>query len=210
MKTRALLLAIWFFVSTTPTPAKLKDPIFVSPDFNPALVEQISVFVADLNNDEAHNSKCIYGAEYGALDGGIGAGKSLRKRGYYRKGDKSVYRYYKAEITPSAAMLANPTREWLQDLAHRKYFDSKGKEVPPPPERWIMFITIDELGSSQSVKDSGRTLSMYLYDRDQGTLLWHDQESDKNIIFKGKGAMYMDTCATLVEWMVLKLPKRKN
>lgn len=99
----------------------------------------------------------------------------------------------------------------------KKYLDHKGKEVLPPG-RWIMFITIDELGSRENaVKGLGRTsLSMYLYDRDQGTLLWHDQATQEhvwnglmgNVMMKGQAKQ--QACADLVFQMVLKLPKHKK
>jgi len=218
MKTRALRLAHLLVVSATLSQAQHGQPLFASPDFNPALVDWVSVFVVDLNKDEANNKECIGAAAYGQANGALGALGSLNKRGYSRKGKvRENTRLYETQPNPSADMLANPTKEWLQDVATRKYLDRKGKEVPPP-ERWIMFITIDELGSRQNaIKGLGRAaLSMYLYDREQGTLLWHDQASDEHMWgglmgnLMDKGMIKADACATLAERMIFRLPKRKR
>ncbi|HYM78013.1 MAG TPA: hypothetical protein VE377_18705 [Candidatus Dormibacteraeota bacterium] len=218
MKKWTLLPACLLIVSATFCQARSREPLFASPDFNPALVDWVSLFVVDLNKDEANNKECIGAAASGQGNGALGALGSLNKRGYSRKGKvRENTRLYVTQPNPSAEMLANPTKEWLQDIANRKYLDHKGKEVPSP-ERWMMFITIDELGSRQdAIKGLGRaTLSMYLYDRDQGTLLWHDQATDEHMWgglmgnVMQKGMIKADACATLAEIMILKLPKRKR
>lgn len=215
MKTRVLLLSGWLVVfSATLGQAKSDEPLFASPDLNPALIEHIDVFVVDPANDVANNHECVAGAQYG--NGGVsGAYKALEKRGY-NKEKHSRTMFYTAPIKLSEAMLSNPSKEWLQDLANRKYFDRKSKEVPPPGQ-WIMIITIDELGSRENaVKGPGRaTLSIYLYNRDQGTLLWHDQATRQmwgglmgNVM--NKGEIKQDACGWLVWSMIKKLPKHKN
>ena len=216
MKKRPLVLAICFGVMTLAAMAASKTPIFVSPNFKPELVDQVSVFVVDPKNDVENNKECIGGAEYGTLSSG-GAEPSLAKRGYGRHGRASLTRFYSATAVPTEALLANPTKEWLQELSNQKYLDPKGKDVLPPG-RWIMFITIDELGSRENVvKGLGRaTLSMYLYDRDEGTLLWHDQATREHVWnglmgnVMSKGDAKRDACATLVFQMVMKMPKHKK
>lgn len=214
MRTWALLLASLFAISTTLCQAKSHEPLFASPDFNPALVERIDVFVVDPSNDAANNRECIGGTKFGSVRGGGGADRSLGKRGYNKDGHSRT-RFYNAPITLSEAMLSNPSKEWLQDLANQKYF-LKSKEIPPPGQ-WIMIITIDELGSREnSIKGPGRaTLSMYLYDRDQGTLLWHDQATQQmwggllgNLMQKGE--IKQDACGTSVQLMIQKLPRHKK
>jgi hypothetical protein len=85
----------------------------------------------------------------------------------------------------------------------------------PAPGRWIMILTIDELGSREnSAKGPSRaTESMYLYDRDGGILLWHDQSSDQmwggllgNLMQKGE--IKAEWCGIVTYSMVMKLPQR--
>lgn len=96
---------------------------------------------------------------------------------------------------------------------------SKTKQLKfllPGPGRWLMFITLDEVGSGHNaVKGVGKaTLSMYLLDRDQGTLLWHDQETDEHMWggllgnLMQKGDITQRACGDLVYSMLTKLPKR--
>jgi hypothetical protein len=213
MKTRVLLLAVLLVVSTILSQAKSqKPPLFASPDFNPAQIDRVDVFVVDPSNDVANDRECILGAKFGSIRVRGGADPALGKRGY-NKGKRRTTQFYTLPITLSDAMLSNPSKDWLQDLANRKYFDRKSNEVPPPGQ-WIMIITIDELGSrDNSVKGPGRaTLSMYFYDRDQGTLLWHDQATEKmcggllgNLMEKGD--IKQTTCGTLAYAMIMKLPK---
>lgn len=203
--------------------AKSNPPISVSPDFDPTQIQRIDVFVVDLNNDSANNRECILGAEIGRFNGGLGACRTLDKRGYNK--DEPVKghgkdkhwgtRVYKAPITLSNAMLSNPSKAWLQDLTDPKYFQDL---KIPPPGRWIMIITLDELGSRENALKGlgGAALSMYLYDRDNGTLLWHDQAT-KEHMWGGllgniwhKGDVKQDACATLTQSMIMKLPKHKK
>jgi hypothetical protein len=213
MKTTLVVVAALWAISVVPCHAKSDPPLFVSPDFNPASIDRVDVFVIDPSHDAANNSECIVGAEVGGVNGG-GAQISLAKRGYDKGGRHPDTRFYPAPITPSDTMLSNPSKDWLQTLADQKYYNRKAKEVPPPG-RWIMIITIDELGSGENaVKGLGRaSLSMYLYDRDQGTLLWHDQ-AIKEHVWGGllgnvmmKGATKQQECGMLVFTMIKKLPK---
>jgi hypothetical protein len=215
MKTRILLLAGLLVVSTILSQAKSqKPPLFVSPDFNPALIDRIDVFVVDLNNDVANDRECIGGAKFGTVRVRGGADASLGKRGY-NKEKHTRTRFYAPPIPVTDAMLSNPSKDWLQDLANRKYTE-KSKEVPPPGQ-WIMIVAIDQLGSrDNSIKGPGRaTLSMYLYDRDQGTLLWHDQGSDRmwggvlgNLMEKGQ--LKAESCGVVTYLMIMKLPKHNK
>jgi hypothetical protein len=206
MKTRVLLFAFVLALAIL-CEAKVKPPIFSSPDFNSTLVKRIDVFVVDPQHDVANDRECIGGARWGA-------DLSLERRGYNKDKHKRT-EFYDDPIGLTDAMLTNPTKDWLQDLANRKY-EIKSKEIPPPGQ-WIMVIAIDELGSRQNmVKGPGRaTLSMYLYDRDQGTLLWHDQESAQmwgglmgNLISKGE--VKTGYCRDLTEAMIRKMPKHKK
>ena len=222
MKTRALLLAGTLVFSAALSQAGSHKPLFVSPDFNPALIDRIDVFLPDPGDAASHAGKCIAGVQFGdplQLDGG--ADWSLLKRGYnshfkdYNKVGPRKTLYYTLPIALSDAMLSNPSKEWLQDLANRKYF-VKSKEEPPPG-RWIMIITIDELGAGPGTpKGQGRaTLSMYLYDREQATLLWHDQETEKlqgslGESLMGKAWGEQAVCENLTNSMVLNLPKHKD
>jgi hypothetical protein len=129
MKTRAFLLASLLVAAIIPSRAKSRDPIFVSPDFKPALVDQVSVFVVDPSNDVANNKECIGGAEYGTLSGG-GAEPTLAKRGYGRHGRATLTRFYQAQTAPSEALLSNPTKEWLQGLANQKISRPQRKGSP--------------------------------------------------------------------------------
>lgn len=215
MKTKVLAQCILLICSALICHAKSKTPLFASPELNPKQIDRIDVFVVDPSNDPANHRECIAGARG---FGNVGAEGSLSRRGYNKHFDKITHtktRFYVAPIPITGAMLSNPDKSWLQDLANRKYLNSKSKEIPPPG-RWIMFVTIDELGSRENaVKGLGRaTMSMYLYDRDQGTLLWHDQET-KEHMWGGllgnvlqKGDVKRDACGTLVYSMVMKLPKR--
>lgn len=213
MKTR-LLAAVLFLISTLPCAAKPKPPIFAAPNFNPALVDRIDVFVIDPSNDTTNDRECIGGAKFGGT-GPWGADNTLGKRGY-NKEKHTRTRFYEAPIPITDTMLSNPSKDWLQDLSNRKYLDSKSKEIPPPGQ-WIMIITVDELGSRvNAIKGLGRaTLSMYLFDRDQGTLLWHDQDSDQmwgglmgNLM--EKGLIKQQSCALVVGRMIHKMPKHKK
>jgi len=212
MKTWVFLLAGLVVVSATLSQAKSKNSLFASPDLDPALINRIDVFVVDPSNDAANDRECIGGAKFGTLGVRGGADRALGKRGY-NKGGRPRTMFYAAPITLSDAMLSNPTKEWLQDLANRKYFE-KSKEVPSSG-RWIMILIIDELGSREnSAKGPGRaTLSKYLYDRDEGTLLWHDQSSDQmwgellgNLMQKGE--IKAESCGIVTYSMIMKLPKR--
>lgn len=195
--------------------AKSKPPLFFSPDFNAKQIDRIDVFVIDPKNDTANNRECIAGA---SGYGNSGVPVSLPRRGYNKKRDKKTHtgtRLYVAPIPITDAMLLKPDKSWLHELADRKYFDSKSKEIPSPG-RWIMVITIDELGSGHNaVKGLGKTaLSMYLFDRDQGSLLWHDQAISEhtwggllgNVM--DKGGTKEGVCGDLAFSMVMKLPKR--
>lgn len=215
MRTWALLLAGLLAISTTLSQAKSDPPLFASPDFNPALIERIDVFVVDTNNDAADDHECVAGAGPGNGLRHVGTDEALRDRGYNGKKHLGT-RFYTAPIPLSDSMLSSPSKEWLQDLSSRKYLDRKSKEMPPPGQ-WIMVITIDELGSGHNpIKGPGRaSLSMYLFDRDQGALLWHDQASTK--MWSGvldnlmrKGDIKRDACGTLAYSMIKKLPKHKK
>ncbi|HKS80041.1 MAG TPA: hypothetical protein VJR23_00920 [Candidatus Acidoferrales bacterium] len=206
MKSRILLVGCVLALATL-CEAKVKPPLFASPDFNPSLVQRVDVFVVDKLQDEKNDRECVGGARWGA-------DMSLGRRGYNKEKHERT-QYYNDPIGLTDAMLANPTKDWLQDLANRKY-EIKSKGIPPPGQ-WIMVITIDELGSRQNaIKGPGRaTLSMYLYDRDQGTMLWHDQMSSKmwggvmgNLIQKGD--IKTSFCAEVTQEMILKLPKHKK
>ena len=212
---RSLVAVVGLCLSLTLCEAKTQKPLFVSPDLNPAQIDRIDVFVVDLNNDSANDRECIGGVEVGTFNGGGGVDQTLPRRGY-NKSKKLRTRFYVAPITLSETMLSNPTKEWLQDLANRKYSE-KSKDIPPPG-RWIMIVTIDELGSRENaIKGLGRgSLSMYLYDRDQGTLLWRDHAVSEHMWggllgnVMDKGATKQMYCSTLVGEMVMKLPKRKK
>jgi len=205
MKHRFLLWVSVLAVATL-CEAKLKPPLFASPDFHPALVQRIDVFVVDPQQLDGRR-ECKGGAQ-------MSTEQWLGKRGY-NKGSHARTRFYNDPIGLTDAMLANPSKEWLQDLSGRKYFE-KSKEIPAPGE-WIMVFSIDELGSrNNSVKGPGQaTLSMYLYDRDQGTMLWHDQDSTKmwggllgNVMMKGQ--IKVQACQFLAQAMIRKLPKHKK
>ena len=209
MRTRSLWLVGWVMVSTVLCQGKSKPPLFSSPDFDPAPIKRIDVFVVDQRNDLANDRECMGGVH-------IGADHSLGRRGY-NKDSHAQTRFYNAPIPLPDSTLSNPSKEWLQDLANRKYVDGKKKEIPPPG-RWIMVITLDEVGSrDNAIKGLGRaSLSMYLYDRDEGTSLWHDQATTEHM-WGGvlgnvlqKGLIKADTCKLLASSMVLKLPKHKK
>lgn len=206
MKSRILLAACVLALGTL-CEAKSKGPLFSSPAFNPAQVERIDVFVVDLQHDAKNNSECVGGARFGAST-------ELLQRGY-NKAEHKKTQMYVDPIGLTEEMLMNPSKDWLQDLASRKYFE-KSKEMPPPGQ-WIMVVTIDELGSrNNSIKGPGRaSLSMYLFDRDQGSLLWHDSDSGKmwggvmgNLLQKGE--MKSDECRMLTSVMIHKMPKHKK
>lgn len=215
---RSTAQCILLLSSTLIIQAKSKPPLFASPDFNPKQIDRIDVFVVDPSNDISNNRECIAGAEIGTGMGTTwGAEGALPGRGYNKKVDKITHtktRFYAAPIPITDAMLSTPDKSWLQDLASRKYLNSKSKEIPPPG-RWIMVITLDALGSGHnSLKGLGKaTLSMYLFDRDQGTLLWHDQATDEHMWggllgnLMEKGATKQKACGYLVYSMVKKLPK---
>ncbi|MFZ0818691.1 MAG: hypothetical protein WAM91_01375 [Candidatus Acidiferrales bacterium] len=217
MKTRALALAILFVVSATTILAGSDKPLFVSPDFRAELVNPIDVFVADLTNDPANTKECKIGVEIGLFNRANGADITLKNRGYNWEGRRSVTQFYTAKTAPTEAILSNPTKEWLQDLSNQKYFNRKSEPIHPPG-RWIMFLTIDEFGSRENAVKGlgGAALSMYLYDRDQGTLLWHDQTSKEHMWaglmgnIMDKGAEKQATCANLAEKMIRKLPQHKK
>lgn len=220
---RSLLVLGVVALTITLCQAKSKPPLFVSPDFNPKVVDRIDIFVVDLPNDPANDSEYVNGAVYGApmQSERLSAGGALIDRGYnlqnvkrLNRYDKANYPVYNAPIT--AEMISNPSKVWLEDLSNRKYFDRKSRERPSPGQ-WIMVLTIDELGSKTNViKGPGRaSLSMYLFDRDQGTLLWHDHDSESawggllgNVMTKGSNKQY--ACASAATRMVRKLPKHKK
>ncbi len=204
--------------STLISQAKSQPPLFAAPDFNPKQIDRIDVFVVDSTNDNGNHRECIGGAKFGSFNRQSGAQDSLAKRGYNKHLDKitkTKTRFYEAPIPISGEMLTHPDKAWLQDLSSRKYFNAKSKEIPPPG-RWIMIITLDELGSGHNaVKGLGKaTLSMYLFDRDQGALLWHDQKTDEHMWggllgnLMQKGEIKQGACGDVVFSMVMKLPKR--
>jgi hypothetical protein len=201
MRAWAPILLGLLALSAMPCRAKSDEPIFASPNFNAAQIDRIDVYVIDPNNDTAHNRECIWGAKMGHMDNG-GAQASLAKRGYNKDGHRGVTHFYGTQLALTEAMLTNPSKDWLQQL------DDAG--------RWVMIITIDELGSrGDPVKGLGRAaLSLYLYDRDEGTLLWHDHAAKEhmwggvlgNVMLKGE--VKQVACGGLVKNMVMKLPKK--
>jgi hypothetical protein len=220
MKTRALLLAgMLVFSAALPQTRHPHKPLFASPDFNPAVVERIDVFLPDPGDAASPIGKCITGAKEGVYNYDGGADWSLLHRGYnshfkdYNKVGPRKTLYYTLPITLSDAMLSNPSKDWLQDLANRKYF-VKSKEEPPPG-RWIMIITIDALEPASPKGKGSATLSMYLYDREQATLLWHDQATDKlqgNLgeSLMGKSWGEQMVCEDLTDALVMNLPRHKK
>jgi hypothetical protein len=116
-------------------------------------------------------------------------------------------------------MLSNPTHQWLQDLGdvknvrHGKNFDLEHV----PTGQWTMILVLDDLGSrNNSIKGPGdASMSLYVYDRTQATLLWHDQAEKRmwggllgNVMQKGE--IKQETCRELASLMVFKLPKHKK
>lgn len=106
------------------------------------------------------------------------------RKGYNKVGRRDDNRFYAAQITPTEAMLSNPTHQWLQDLGDQKNV-RQGKNFVSehaPTGQWTMILAVDKLGSrDNAVKGLAKaSLSVYLYDRTQATLLWHDQ-AEKNM-----------------------------
>jgi hypothetical protein len=229
MKTGFLLLAGLLVVSILPCQAKSKAPLFADPSFNSTLIDKIDIFVVDTSHDDQENTKeCLDGASFGGPNGG-GAVISLFQRGYNLNGRSGDTRFYEAQLVPTEATLSNPTKQWLEDLGNQRrvyklgtFWTLKKRErtytlEQVPTSRWIMIITIEEVGSRVSaVKGFGKaSLSIYLYDRNQATLLWHDH-AEKNI-WGGllgnvvhKGANKAQGCAELTQSMIVKLPKHKK
>jgi hypothetical protein len=229
MKKRGLLLAGSLLVFTFPCQAKSKPPIFADPSFNPALIDNFDIYVIDPSQDDTHSS--FFGnvsGKYLIMDLQLNAALALSQRGYnlpvkHRPpGDQGGLpwnrpwpnRFYEAQVIPSEVMLSNPSKQWLQDLGdERKVFsnavfvvfekqerDHKLERVPTG--RWTMLIIIDALRSEGPVKAS---LSLYLYDRSQATLLWHDHDVHHEWKeFGDAGARW----AQLLQSMIVKLPKR--
>ena len=122
MRLRILLLACVLGAGTVGE-AKTKAPLFSSPEINPAQMQRIDVFVVDLQHDPKNNSECMGGAR-------VGAGNGLLQRGYNRIDHKRTH-IYMDPVGLTEEMLSNPSKDWLQDLASRKYME-KSKEIPPP------------------------------------------------------------------------------
>jgi hypothetical protein len=221
MKTVFLLLAGSLVVSTLPCDAKSKVPLFADPSFNSTLIDRIDIFVIDTSHDDQKNTKeCIAGS-------GGGAAISLGNKRYNLNGRKWDTRFYEAQIVPTEAMLSNPSKQWLEDLGNQRriytgtFWTLKRERDSTlerePTSQWIMIIAIEEVGSRVSaVKGFGKaSLSIYLYDRNQATLLWHDHAEKNiwggllgNVIDKGRNKQ--QGCTELTASMIMKLPKHQK
>lgn len=226
MKKVMLTMTGLIVLSTVLVAAKSKKPLFVDPTFDPALVDRIDVFVLGhpSNEDDKTYTECIAGASYGGVGimmadagpGGGGAEISLSMRGYNNRGRRRDTWFYKPQIIPTEEMLSNPSKGWIEQLGDQR-IHGKGKVLEQvPTSQWIMIITIDEMPSEVGrLKSSGNaSLSLYLYDRNQPKLLWHDRAEEK---MSNKGLLAFteadnsrarkNVCAKAVGDMILKLPK---
>lgn len=202
--------------------AKSKAPLFVDPGMNPAMIDRIDVYVIDPTHDENNDLECMGGARFGTA-------QLLAQKGYNLGGRRRPEtKFYEAQITPSEEMLLNPAKQWLHDLGDQqrivtgsfwtmKRMRDTTLEQGPPTGQWAMIITIDELGSRlNAVKGLGNAaLSVYLYDRNQPTLLWHDHAEKPmwggllgNVM--ERGPVKQKTCSELVSSMMVKLPKHRK
>ncbi len=210
---RIVCLAVLLLVaSTTQSRAQSKTPLFADPSFDSAEVSDIDIYQMNLSGETDKHAECIGGALFAAEN-------SLYRRGYNKSGRKPEQRFFAALINPTEEMLSNPTKEWLHDLGDITNKKQGKKWVPThvPTSRWTLILALDELGSrDNAIKGLGEaSLSIYLYDRTQATLVWKDRAEKKmwggilgNVIEKGD--LKRDTCEQLTSYMVMKLPKHKK
>lgn len=204
--------AVLLVLSAVLCEAGRKPPLFVDPSFDPSSIAQFDIYIVDLTNNGQNNHECMTGAL-------VGANTALLKRGYNKLGRRGEERLYVAQSVPSEEMLSNPTPQWLQDLGDQKSVGRGKNRVLEhvPTSQWIMILALGELGSrANAIKGLGNAaLSVYLYDRTQATLLWHDQSEQRmwgglmgNLLQKGD--IKQGTCSDLASLMIYKLPKHKN
>jgi len=212
VSSRYLLVVCLLVVSTVLCEAGNRPPLFVDPNFAASSIAQFDVYFVDLSNNGQNNSECIGGAL-------VGTDTALWRRGYNKAGRRNEDRIHAAQTAPTEEMLSNPTHQWLQDLGDVKNM-RHGKNSAlehVPTGQWTMILVLDNLGSrNNSIKGPGdAALSLYIYDRTQATLLWHDQAEKRmwggvlgNVMQKGE--IKQGTCNDLASLMVYKLPKHKK
>ena len=209
-------------VSAIPCQAESSPPLFVDPSFDPSKITEFDVYLVDLSvNKEERDSGPALDQNNRECFGGAWAGTNfaLVKRGYNKVGRRGDKRVYAAKITPSEEMLLNPTHQWLQDLGDVTNV-RQGKTFVAehvPTGQWTMILVLNDLGSrDNAVKGLGKaSMSIYLYDRTQATLLWHDQ-AEKNMWggllgnVMQKGEIKQSACQDMATVMIDKLPKHKE
>jgi len=210
MKTEALLLTGLLVVSIAPcqTKSKSKTPIFADPHVDFSLIDTLDLYVVNLTKLKDDGPFNMVG--YALL----GAEEGLETRKY-------KFAMLVPQITPSEAMLSNPTTQWLQDVGdqtnvrHRKEKEFRLEHVQT--HRWVMIISIDEVPSKpQDLIKGTMSSSLYLYDRSKATLLWHDHvETLVNAgilgnIIETKSNIKNNEAKLMATEMVLKLPKHKK
>jgi hypothetical protein len=205
MKTEALLLAGLMVVLAGPCQAKSRPPLFADPRFDSMVIDGFDLYAVNPNRTERIEAWMLESGLDGAIEG-------LSLKGYNKW---RMFTFYVPQIMPSEEMLSKPTPQWLQDLGDHQV-DRWHTKKRGQTHRWIMIISIDDVPTDANLIKGTMSSSLYVYDRGDATLLWHDRvERRVNVgvlgnIIEPKGRIKNYEAHTMAAEMAAKLPKRKK